>query len=99
MKKIYAVIIVLLLLLVGWILVRTFNAKPWPSHKAAPFAALPDSALTHLSMAIRIPTISPQDPSRIDTGAFLRYRSFLENAYPLIHQRLTRDIVTGFSYI
>lgn len=99
MKKIYAAIIVLILLLMGWILVRTFSARPWPPHKVAPLAALPDSALTHLSMAIRIPTISPQDPSRIDTSAFLRYRSFLENAYPLIHQRLTRDIVTDFSYI
>jgi len=78
---------------------RTFNAKPWPSHKAAPFAALPDSALSHFSRAISIPTVSPQDPSRIDTGSFLRYRSFVESAYPLIHQRLSREIVTNFSYI
>lgn len=99
MKKIYAALIVLVLLPVGWILVRTFNAKPWPSQKAAPLAALPDSAISHLSNAIRIPTISPQDPSRIDTGVFLRYRSFLETAYPLIHQRLSREIVTDFSYI
>jgi len=99
MKKIYAVLIVLVLLPAGWILVRAFNAKPWPSHKAAPLAVLPDSALSHLSNAIRIPTISPQDPSRIDTGAFLRYRSFLENAYPLIHQQLSREAVADFSYI
>jgi len=99
MKKIVAALIFLILLLVGWILIRTFNAKPWPRHKAAPLAALPDSALTHFSAAIRIPTVSPQDPSRIDSGAFLRYRTFLDNAYPLIRQKLSRDIVTDFSYI
>lgn len=99
MKKLAALLIFLVLLLIGWILVRTFNAKPWPRHPAAPLAALPDSALSHLSAAIRIPTISPQDPNRIDTGAFLHYRTFLETSYPLIHQRLTREMVADFSYI
>jgi carboxypeptidase PM20D1 len=60
---------------------------------------LPDSALSHLSAAVRIPTVSPQDPSRIDTNTFLHYRSFLESSYPLIHQRLGREMVTDFSYI
>jgi carboxypeptidase PM20D1 len=99
MKKLGALLVLLVLLLIGWIFIRAFNAKPWPKHKAGRIAALPDSAISHLSMAIRIPTVSPQDPSRIDTGAFLHYRSFLQSAYPIIHQRLTRDIVTDFSYI
>src|SRR6185503_6537902 len=30
---------------------------------------------------------------------FLKYRSFLESAYPMIHQRLSRDIVADFSYV
>ena len=99
MKKIAALLIFLVLVLVGWILIRAFNAKPWPKHKAGPLAALPANALPHLSTAISVPTVSPQDPSRIDTPAFLRYRNFLDTAYPLIHQRLSRDIVTDFSYV
>jgi carboxypeptidase PM20D1 len=99
MKKLGALLVLLVLLLTGWIFIRTFNAKPWPKHKAGSIAALPDSAISHLSMAIRIPTVSPQDPSRIDSGVFLQYRHFLQSAYPLIHQRLSREIVTDFSYV
>jgi carboxypeptidase PM20D1 len=99
MKKIYAALALVVILLAGWILIRTFNARPWPRHKAGHVAPLPDSALSHLSMAIRIPTVSPQDPSRIDSTVFLQYRSFLDGAYPLIRQRLVRDIVTDFSYV
>jgi carboxypeptidase PM20D1 len=99
MKKIAAPIILLIVLLTAWIFIRTFNAKPWPKHKATPLAALPPGALGHLSRAISIPTVSPQDPSRIDSATFLKYRGFLDSAYPMIHQRLTRDIVAGFSYI
>ena len=91
--------VLIVILLVGWMLFRTFNAKPWPKHKAGQIAALPDSAVAHLSMAIQIPTVSPQDPSRIDSGVFLQYRSFLQSAYPLIHQRLSRETVTDFSYV
>ncbi|HVU59083.1 MAG TPA: M20/M25/M40 family metallo-hydrolase [Puia sp.] len=98
-KKISAVIILLIVLLIGWILFRTFNAKSWPKHQAAPLAALPSAALAHLSTAISIPTVSPQDPSRIDSASFLQYRAFLDSAYPMIHQRLSRDIVAGFSYV
>jgi len=99
MKKIYAGIIAVIVLFVGWILVRTFSAKPWPRHEARALTALPDSSLSHLGMAIRLPTLSPQDPTRIDTGTFLQYRHFLETSYPLIHQRLNRETVTDFSYI
>jgi carboxypeptidase PM20D1 len=99
MKKIYAIIIALVIVLVSWIFIRAFNAKPWPRHKALAPIALPDSSVAHLAMAIRIPTVSPQDPGRIDTNAFLQYRHFLEASYPLIHQRLNREIVTDFSYI
>jgi len=98
-NKIAALITLLVLLLIGWICIRTFNAKPWPKHKVSPLAALPQAAVTHLSTAISIPTVSPQDPSRIDSAAFLKYRSFLDSAYPMIHQRLSRDIVADFSYV
>jgi carboxypeptidase PM20D1 len=99
MKKIAVPIVLLILLLMVWICIRTFSAKPWPKHKAAPLAALPAAALTHLGVAISIPTVSPQDPSRIDSITFLKYRNFLDSSYPMIRQRLTRDIVADFSYV
>lgn len=99
MKKIIAAIVLLILVFAGWILYNTFSAKSWPHTKAAPLPSLPDSAISHISQAIRIPTVSPQETSKIDSGSFYAYRSFLEKAYPLVHKQMTRDTIERFSYV
>ena len=77
MRKLFLALFVLVLALVGVILFNTFRVKPWPSSKALPLAPLPDSALSHMSEAIRIPTISPEG-NQIDSAPFAAYRSFLQ---------------------
>lgn len=98
MKKIIAAIGLAVLIFIGTLLYNTFSAKPWPSIKAQPLPGLPDSAIAHLSEAIRIPTVSPQETDHIDTTAFLAYRNFLEKAYPQVHAKMTRQTLAGFSY-
>src|SRR5450756_1128653 len=97
MRKLFLALFVLVLLVAGFVLFNTFRVKPWPSTKAAPLDPLPDSALSHMSEAIRIPTISPEG-NQIDSTPFIAYRSFLQKAYPLLHQHLTREILENYSY-
>jgi carboxypeptidase PM20D1 len=89
-----------LLLLIALVLFNTFRAKPWPIEPAdAVHQALPDSAIQHMSRAIRIPTISTSDSSAIDTAAFKSFNSFIEQAYPLVHRHLTKTLINGFSMV
>lgn len=81
------------------VVINTFRAKPWPSAKAVILQPLPDSAVQHMSEAVQIATVSPEDTLHIDTIHFLRFRSFLEKAYPLVHQYLSRTIINGYSYV
>jgi carboxypeptidase PM20D1 len=56
-------------------------------------AAATDPAAENLSRALQFQTISFQDASAVDAGTFLAFHAFLEKTFPLIHQRLTREVV------
>lgn len=91
---------ILLLVLIAIVLFNTFRAGPWPVEMAKPILApLPDSAIQHLSQAVRIPTVSVSDTSAIDTVAFRAFGIFIESAYPLIHQHLSKSLIDQFSFV
>ena len=47
----------------------------------------------HLSEAIQIKTISNPDPEKVDWSEFERFHAFLEKAYPLINEKLEKEVV------
>ncbi|MFM9908153.1 MAG: M20/M25/M40 family metallo-hydrolase [Chitinophagaceae bacterium] len=99
-RKILALLLLFLLLIIGVLLLNTFRAKPWPKYIVTNKAlVISDSAIRHMSQAIQIPTISISDTSAIDTAAYQKFASFLEQSYPLIHQKLSKTIINTFSYI
>ena len=51
-----------------------------------------DGALQRLSKAVTFPTISNQDRDDFDTKAFEDYHKFLEQAYPLVHKNLKKEL-------
>jgi len=51
----------------------------------------PDDAVVRLSEAITYRTITHADPADMDTLAFLRFQTFLEERFPLITSRLVRE--------
>lgn len=53
----------------------------------------------HLSKAISIPTISYPDKSKIDFTQFDKFHAFLEEAFPLIHKNLKKEVVQEASLI
>ncbi|MBQ3045020.1 MAG: M20/M25/M40 family metallo-hydrolase [Clostridia bacterium] len=56
-------------------------------------------AQANLSRAISIPTISYPDKSKIDFTQFEEFHKFLEEAYPLIHKNLKKEVVQEASLI
>jgi carboxypeptidase PM20D1 len=56
------------------------------------------AAAAHLGAAIRFQTVSTQDGTT-DIAAFHRLNDYLESAYPLVHKRLTRETVGGYSLL
>jgi len=81
------------------LLFNTIRSKPWPLYKAAVPDPLPADAIPHMSNAIQIATISPEDTLSIDSVVFNKFRVFLEQSYPLVHQQLNRTIIRGYSYV
>ena len=98
-KKLFYFAGLAILLLLAILLFNTLRTEPWPLHKAAALEPLPDSAITHMSNAIRIATVSPEDTTRIDSVHFNQFRFFLEQSYPLIHRQLSRTIIKDYSYV
>lgn len=47
----------------------------------------------HLTNAIQIKTISHRDPDQVDWNEFKKLRDFFDEAYPLVKEHLTREIV------
>src|SRR5678816_700367 len=100
LKKLFKFFFLLIFLLICLVLIQTWRfSKPIPGIKATTIPALPDSALEHLSAAIHIPTVSISDTLPTDTVAFNQLKAFLEKAFPMVHQRLPRTIINGFSYV
>ncbi len=60
------------------------------------FAAAPEE---HLAAAIRLETISHEDPAQFRSEPFLALHRFLEATYPQTHARLTREIVSDYSLL
>lgn len=98
-KRILLVLGTLVVLLFAILLINTFRAKPWPVYPSQALQPLPDSAVEHLSRAVRIPTISYSDSSAIDTVSFRGFNSFIETAYPLINRYLSKTFIKEFSIV
>ena len=98
-KKISLILLLGIIIILSVVLIKTFTAKPWPSSKAEALITLPDSAVAHMSQAIQIATVSPEDTTHIDTLHFNQFKIFLEKSYPLIHQHLAKTIIKNYSYV
>lgn len=58
-----------------------------------------DGAARRLAGAIRIPTVSDTDRSKVDFSKFDELHAYLEKEYPLVHAHLSREIMDSKSLI
>lgn len=56
-------------------------------------------AVQRFSRALTYPTISYDDRSNFDANAFLDFHTFLESAFPLVHERATKTLVNDYSLV
>jgi carboxypeptidase PM20D1 len=70
-----------------------------PPVTPAPDVAIPRAAAERLAGAIRIPTISAEDPAAFDADAFQRLHAYLQTAFPRVHLELRREIVGTHSLL
>lgn len=99
-KKIALALLATLVLLMAVVLVRTarFGAAQERVPAAAAFTA-PAGAAERLAEAIRIPTVSNQDPARFDAAAFAAFHALLQTRFPRVHARLRREVAAGHSLL
>ena len=92
--------LIVILLLAGLIAFNTITA-PNKQRKVSANAlpVLPDAALKHFQEAIKFQTISFGDSKLWDSLPFINFRKFLENTYPLVHQKLEREIIDNYSLL
>ncbi len=99
MKKIVRILGLLLFAIFIFVIIKTITNKPSMNKQEVNLLALPEKAIDHMSAAIQLRTETPNDDYQFDTATFMRYRTFLETTYPLIHKNLPRTIVDSFNYI
>jgi len=99
LKKVFVFIGIIFAILLIVLIIKTIQAEKKPFFKATALIDLPDSAVQHMSSAIQIPTITPNDTVHIDSFAFKTFQHFLEVSYPMVHQHLKRVMINDFNYI
>lgn len=92
----------LLLLLVAVLLVNTFRLTnhQLAAGPAAPALDLPPAiTVEHLAGALRIPTVSRTNYAETDTVPFGQLLAYYRQTFPLVHQRLRRQVVNDFGLL
>jgi len=82
----------------------TYRAPAATSATAAPelaAAVVIDSARAaeHLAQAVRIRTVSHQDPGENDWAEWDRFHGWLQSTYPAAHAAMTREVVAGHTLV
>ena len=103
MKKLLGVLGIIVLVVIAVMVYRA--GSHFEDQSGAPAASVvevsidEDAAVERFSAALTYPTISHDDRSNFDAAAFTGFRDFLESAYPLVHERAQRTIISGHSLV
>ena len=100
MTALYIILGLLAAFIVITLIRAAFFTAPKPQREEFPPEQVNGQrACDRLSQAIQIKTISCEDESQTDWGAFDRFHAFLEQSYPLIHKNLKLDHISTASLL
>jgi carboxypeptidase PM20D1 len=96
-RRLLGLVAATLLLLAGVVALRTlrFAGKQPAPPRAEPLAIDSSGAVERLALAIRLPTVSEEDPARRDPAALRALHGLLDQAFPRVHASLSREDVNG----
>lgn len=93
MKKLLLLIGSAFLLLLAVLLFNTFtSSSSQPSFESVTGIDVAEKAVANFQQAIQYQTISYTDRSRMDTASFIAFQEFLEETYPLVHEKLEKQL-------
>ncbi len=100
MNRILRLLIWLIMMLLIIIIIKTllFRSLQEQTEKVT-ISIFGNESVDHLSGAVKFPTISYSTESPVDTAAFSGYLNFITKTYPLITDRLSREIFNNFSLL
>ncbi|MBC3765285.1 M20 family peptidase [Neptunicella marina] len=103
MKKVLIWIALLLFAAITVLVFRTafyFNNKQFQVSAAlSPVPIERGEVVKHLSDVIKIPTISYDSPEQVDYSQFLALHQYLQQTFPLVHQKATVTKVNDYSLL
>lgn len=99
-SKIFKTIGIFFLLLVVLLLFNTLTYKSRQIQlEAISPVSIENSCIQHLSEAVKVKTVSFDEPSLVDSAAFNQLINFLEKTYPLADSILDKKRINGFSLL
>ena len=103
MKK-FTVSLVLILVVVAAILAFRASTvftdrQPEPAQGIGPIEVDAQGAVARFAKALTFPTISNDDRNDFDEAAFIGFREFLREAYPLVHEHAEMTIINDYSLL
>jgi carboxypeptidase PM20D1 len=91
-----------LLLFIAWLLVPPLFLSP-PERETVTARAIDlpplEESLARLGGAVQIKTISPENPKDFNPGAFDDFHAFLAQSFPLVHEKLEKQVLAGHSLL
>ncbi|MBO6759790.1 MAG: M20 family peptidase [Roseivirga sp.] len=100
MKKVALLLLSLVVLLVAYVLIQTFTFKSQQLEVAViDKLQIEDNSITNLQTALRLRTISFEDPAEFDSSQFHLFNTFLKDEYPLSDSLLNHRIFNEFSHL
>lgn len=75
-----------------------YSSKQEPT-EAQPIPPASENNISHFQEAIKFKTVSFEDSTKYDSVPFFNFHKFLETTYPLIHQKLKREVISKLSLL
>lgn len=100
LKKLFALLGLVVLVLAGVVLYRTFIFTP-PAIQLHPTSnyQVDGNVAARLSQAVQFQTVSVQPPAVADPAPFEAFIGWLETAYPEVHAQLKRERIGGYTLL
>lgn len=100
MKKIFKAALILVIIFIAYILFKTltFTSKQLEVTPVSK-VEISKSSITRLTEALKIKTISHEDPANFDSTAFEAFNKLLQNNYPLIDSALEHKTFNKYSHL
>jgi len=100
MKKFFKFLGLAVLLFIAYVLFKTFTFTS-QQLEVAPISKIdiPEEAVTRLSKALQIKTISHEEAVNFDSAAFEAFNQFLVDEYPLVDSLLEKKLFSSYSHL